>query len=82
VCFLSNAIGNNGVLTGYVDVSGAALVGGYGFTANPNDYFIPTTPTLLTTFDLALTDTKFKFLKFGKQILLLIKSFLSVLEVR
>jgi hypothetical protein len=60
--FLSNAIGNNGVLTGYVDVSGAALAsGGYGFTANPNDYFIPATPTLPTTFDLALTDTKFKF---------------------
>jgi hypothetical protein len=59
-CVLSNAIGNNGVLTGYVDVSGAAS-GGYGFTANPNDYFIPATPTLPTTFDLALTDTKFKF---------------------
>ncbi|EIA10133.1 TonB-dependent receptor [Flavobacterium frigoris] len=60
--FLSNAIGNNGVLTGYVDVSGAALAsGGYGFTANPSDYFVPATPTLPTTFDLALTDTKFKF---------------------
>jgi hypothetical protein len=62
VCFLSNAIGNNGVLTGYVDVSGAALAqGGYGFTANQMIIFIPTTPTLPTTFDLALTDTKFKF---------------------
>lgn len=60
--FLSNAIGNNGVLTGYVDVSGAALAsGGYGFTANPADYFVPATPTLPSTFDLALTDTKFKF---------------------
>ncbi|MFT5251847.1 MAG: hypothetical protein ACI87N_000840 [Flavobacteriales bacterium] len=60
--FLSNAIGNNGVLTGFVDASGAALAsGGYGFTANPNDYFIPATPTLPTTFDLALTDSKFKF---------------------
>ncbi|MGO4817330.1 carboxypeptidase regulatory-like domain-containing protein [Flavobacterium sp. W22_SRS_FP1] len=60
--FLSNAIGNNGVLTGFVDASGASLAsGGYGFTPNPNDYFIPETPTLPSTFDLALTDTKFKF---------------------
>mgnify|MGYP003582754146 CR=1 FL=1 len=60
--YLSNAIGNNGVLTGFVDVSGAALAsGGYGFTPNPNDYFIPQTPTLPTTFELAFTDKKFKF---------------------
>lgn len=60
--FISNAIGNNGVLTGYVDVSAAALASGkYGFTANPNDYFIPETPTLPSSFDLALVDTKFKF---------------------
>ncbi len=60
--FLSNAIGNNGVLTGFVDVSGAALAnGGYGFTPNPNQYFIPDTPTLPSTFDLAFTDTNFKF---------------------
>ncbi|WP_136667298.1 TonB-dependent receptor [Flavobacterium sp. H122] len=65
--FLSNAIGNNGVLTGFVDVSGANVgTGGYngtgyGFTANPNQYFIPSTPTLPTTFDLAFTDRNFKF---------------------
>ncbi len=60
--FLSNAIGNNGVLTGFVDVSGAAVgTGGYGFTPNPNDYFIPSTPTLPSTFDLAFTDQNFKF---------------------
>ncbi|MGO4905417.1 carboxypeptidase regulatory-like domain-containing protein [Flavobacterium sp. W20_MBD1_R3] len=60
--YLSNAIGNNGVLTGFVDVSGATLAaGGYGFTPNPNDYFIPETPTLPTTFELAFTDKKFKF---------------------
>jgi hypothetical protein len=60
--FLSNSIGNNGVLTGFVDVSGAAVgTGGYGFTANPNDYFIPSTPTLPSTFDLAFTDENFKF---------------------
>jgi hypothetical protein len=39
------------VLTGFVDASGAALSsGGYGFTANPNDYFIPATPTLPSDF--------------------------------
>lgn len=60
--FLSNAIGNNGVLTGFVDVSGTTLAaGGYGFTPNPNDYFIPDTPTLPTTFELAFSDKKFKF---------------------
>ncbi|MDR7209590.1 carboxypeptidase regulatory-like domain-containing protein [Flavobacterium piscis] len=60
--FLSNSIGNNGILTGFVDSSGAAVgTGGYGFTPRPNDYFIPGTPTLPSTFDLAFTDKKFKF---------------------
>ena len=60
--FLSNAIGNNGVLTGIVDVSDAAVgTGGYGFTTNPNQYFTPATPTLPSTFDLAFTDKKYKF---------------------
>jgi hypothetical protein len=58
--FLSNQIGNNGVLTGFIDVSGAAAAN-YGFTTNPNDYFIPQTPTLPSTFDLALTDRDYKF---------------------
>jgi hypothetical protein len=58
--FLSNQIGNNGVLTGFIDVSGAAAAQ-YGFTANPNQYFIPSTPTLPSTFDLALTDPDYKF---------------------
>jgi hypothetical protein len=57
--FLSNQIGNNGVLTGFIDVSGAAAAQ-YGFTANPNQYFIPSTPTLPSTFDLALTDPNYK----------------------
>ena len=57
--FLSNQIGNNGVLTGFIDVSGTAAAG-YGFTANPNQYFIPSTPTLPSTFDLALTDPDYK----------------------
>jgi hypothetical protein len=58
--FLSNQIGGNGVLTGFIDVSGAAA-SQYGFTANPNQYFIPSTPTLPTTFDLALTNPNYKF---------------------
>jgi hypothetical protein len=58
--FLSNQIGNNGVLTGFIDVSGTGAKG-YGFTADPNKYFIPSTPTLPSTFDLALTDPNYKF---------------------
>ena len=57
--FLSNQIGNTGVLSGFIDVSGAAAAQ-YGFTANPNQYFIPSTPTLPSTFDLALTDPNYK----------------------
>lgn len=57
--FLSNQIGNNGVLTGFIDVSGTAA-NAYGFTANPNQYFIPSIPTLPSTFDLALTDPNYK----------------------
>ena len=58
--FLSNQVGNNGVLTGFIDVSGSAA-NGYGFTANPNKYFIPSVPTLPSTFDLAFTDPNYKF---------------------
>ncbi len=58
--FLSNQVGNNGVLTGFIDVSGSAAAQ-YGFTANPNQYFIPSTPTLPSTFDLAFTDPNYKF---------------------
>jgi len=58
--FLSNQIGNNGVLTGFIDVSGTSAAP-YGFTADPNKYFIPSTPTLPSTFDLALTDPNYKF---------------------
>jgi len=58
--FVSNQVGNNGVLTGFIDVSGAAAAN-YGFTANPNQYFIPQTPTLPSTFDLAFTDPNYKF---------------------
>ena len=60
--FLSNAIGNNGILTGFIDASGAALTaGGYGFTPNPQEYFTPTVAALPTQIDLAFTDKDFKF---------------------
>jgi hypothetical protein len=60
--FLSNAIGNNGVLTGLVDASDANVgPGNYGFTANPSQYFTPSTPTLPSSIDLAFTDKKYKF---------------------
>jgi len=58
--FLSNQVGNNGVLTGFIDVSGEKA-NGYGFTTNPNQYFTPETPTLPTTFDLAFTDANYRF---------------------
>jgi hypothetical protein len=58
--FISNQVGNNGVLTGYIDSDnkGASK---YGFTANPGQYYIPSTPTLPSTFDLAFTDEDYKF---------------------
>ena len=60
--FLSNAVGNNGVLTGFVDASGTALTaGGYGFTPNPQQYFTPAVAALPTTIELALSDSNFKF---------------------
>jgi hypothetical protein len=60
--FMSNAIGNNGILTGFIDVSGAAIAaGGFGFTPNPADYFTPKTATLPTQIDLAFTQKNFKF---------------------
>ena len=58
--FISNQVGNNGVLTGFIDVSGANAAN-YGFTADPNSYFIPSTPTLPSTFDLAFSDQDYKF---------------------
>lgn len=59
--YLSNQIGNNGVLTGVVDVSGADVyTKGYGFTANPAQYFTPTTPTAPLTYDLSFNKKNFK----------------------
>jgi hypothetical protein len=60
--FLSNAVGNNGVLTGFIDASGSALTAGrYGFTPNPQQYFTPAVATLPTQIELALTERNFKF---------------------
>ena len=58
--FISNQVGNNGVLTGYIDNDNKGTTK-YGFTANPGQYYIPSTPTLPSTFDLAFTDANYKF---------------------
>jgi hypothetical protein len=58
--FISNQVGNNGVLTGYIDNDNKGTAK-YGFTANPGQYYIPSTPTLPSTFDLAFTDENYKF---------------------
>ena len=58
--FISNQVGNNGVLTGYIDNDNKGTTK-YGFTANPAQYYIPATPTLPSTFDLAFTDANYKF---------------------
>ncbi|MBA4407914.1 MAG: carboxypeptidase regulatory-like domain-containing protein [Bacteroidota bacterium] len=58
--FISNQIGNNGVLTGYIDTDNRGATK-YGFTADPNKYYIPSTPTLPSTFDIALTAKDYKF---------------------
>ena len=60
--FVSNQIGNNGILTGFIDDSSPALPN-YGFTPNPNNYFIPTNAAtaIPATFDLAFTETSYKF---------------------
>ena len=58
--FISNQVGNNGVLTGYIDNDNKGTTK-YGFTANPGQYYIPSTPTLPSTFDLAFTDENYKF---------------------
>lgn len=58
--FISNQVGNNGVLTGYIDSDNKGATK-YGFTANPGQYYIPSTPTLPSTFDLAFTDGAYKF---------------------
>ncbi|MEZ4963969.1 MAG: carboxypeptidase regulatory-like domain-containing protein [Saprospiraceae bacterium] len=55
--WVSNQIGNNGVLTGFIDVSGSNQ---YGFTTDAT-IFNPDQPTLPSTFDIASTDPDYKF---------------------
>lgn len=66
--FISNQIGNNGVLTGFIDYNNvpfnatqAALLNGIGFTTDPAKYYTPLNATLPTTFDLAMTSPSYKF---------------------
>ncbi len=63
--FLSNAIGNNGVLTGFIDASGDDIAKGanglpFGLTNNPA-VFNPQNITAPTSFDLAFTAKNYKF---------------------
>ena len=60
--FVSNQIGNNGILTGFIDDQSPAPPN-YGFTPNPNQYFIPgnAATAIPSTFDLAFTETNYKF---------------------
>jgi hypothetical protein len=53
---LSNAVGNNGVLTGFIDAQS-----GFGFTANPGQYHTPANAQAPSTFDIAVTDRDYKF---------------------
>ncbi len=67
--FLSNAIGNNGVLTGVIDARTTAEIAlgngiagqPFGFTPNAAQVFVPKTAAAPTSFDLAFTDKNFKF---------------------
>ncbi|MFN4079930.1 MAG: carboxypeptidase regulatory-like domain-containing protein [Saprospiraceae bacterium] len=63
--WVSNAIGNNGVLTGFIDQSNTNL---YPFTPDPTR-FRPETPTLPSTFDIATVDPNYKFPQVWKSVL-------------
>lgn len=63
--WISNAIGNNGVLTGFIDQSGTM---NYPFTPDPTR-FRPDTPMLPSTFDIAVIDPNYKFPQVWKNVL-------------
>lgn len=56
--WVSNQIGNNGVLTGFIDESSKTK---YRFTPTPGRYYTPEKPTLPSTFDIAVTDNNYRF---------------------
>ncbi len=55
--WVSNQIGNNGILTGFIDVRNSDQ---YPFRADASG-FIPSTPTLPSTYDIAATEPSYKF---------------------
>ena len=56
--WISNQIGNNGVLSGFLDVQNTKA---YPFTTDPSKYAPTTTDLSKATFDLATTDLSYKF---------------------
>ena len=56
--WVSNQIGNNGVLTGFIESANSTK---YPFTPDVNSAFTPDSPTLPSTFDIAGTDNDYKF---------------------
>ena len=60
--FISNQIGNNGILTGFIDDTNPAAPN-YGFTTNPSGTFTPSNASSVipATFDLAFSEQGYKF---------------------
>lgn len=60
--FVSNQIGNNGILTGFIDQANTKA---FPFANDPTKYR-PATPTLPSTFDIAATDPNYRFPQVAK----------------